>query len=147
MSILAFWIPAEDFQANSVEMMISTMITKFTEASVVVLTLKIICFICELQIRFHHHKQEYLTTLSRSRVSEGKAQPFTIVVLRLLRQDSRLKTHKTQARACYLGAELCQNIKTVYGVADEIEPCSWCNLLKKLKVRSVQCSVQSSRAQ
>ena len=58
-----------------------------------------------------------------------------------------LSPHKTQARASYFGAELCQNIKTVYGVADEIEPCSWCNLLKKLKVRSVQCSVQSSRAQ
>jgi len=41
---------------------------------------------------------------------------------------------------------LCQNIKTVYGVADEVEPCSWCNFLKKLKVRSVQCSLQFSRA-
>ena len=57
-----------------------------------------------------------------------------------------LSPHETQARASYFGAELCQNIKTVYGVADEVEPCSWCKLLKKLKVRSVQCSLQFSRA-
>ena len=42
-----------------------------------------------------------------------------------------LSPHETQARASYFGAELCQNIKTVYGVADEVEPCSWCKLLKE----------------
>ena len=45
-----------------------------------------------------------------------------------------LSPHETQARASYFGAELCQNIKTVYGVADEEEPCSWCEILKNLKV-------------
>ena len=30
-----------------------------------------------------------------------------------------------------LALSLCQNIKTVYGVADEVEPCSWCKLLKE----------------
>ena len=56
-----------------------------------------------------------------------------------------LTPHKTQARASYLALPSCQNIKTVYGVADyEEEPRSWCKL-KKLKVRRQKCSVSSSQ--
>ena len=57
-----------------------------------------------------------------------------------------LSPHETQARASYFGAELCQNIKTVYGVADEIEPCSWCKTFEEAEGQK-KFSVQFSRAQ